>query len=245
MTAEIRENIHSPAPDPTLCGLTSDDDTLWKMAWQCEERPRGSRWLVAKGQQGHLLVPTDRVRGIECPELVSGLYSDKDHNYWQVAWEKAYEWFSQPPRGTYGLGVNAAGSRSHDQLHVHMSVVGQSKNVTAELDRARTAGTVAKDLKSWPKQLTTVTGWDALKQQADPRSYRVVHTADLNFNLFAALHAWLTAPTGENMADQTLIVLAAGSSQADGYYLLNSRKGLTTPPAAPGVGYCDSLLVCK
>ncbi|MCX4774861.1 CDP-diacylglycerol diphosphatase [Streptomyces sp. NBC_01260] len=243
MTRDHGESTFSP-PDPLLCGQTSDDDTLWKMTWECQERPKGSRWLVAKGQQGHLLVPTDRIRGIECPELVSGAYSDKDHNYWQWAWDRAYDWFSKPPWGTFGLGVNAAGSRSHDQLHIHMSVV-VGQGVTGQLDKASTAGTVAKDLNHWRNQLTTVNGWDGQTSKTDPRSYRVVHTDSLDFNLFAALHDYIVTPTGEKMADQTLIVIGAGGSQKDGYYLLNSRKDLTNPPAVRGIGYCDSILICK
>ncbi|MEE4418823.1 CDP-diacylglycerol diphosphatase [Streptomyces bugieae] len=241
MTAKYGERTLSSTPDPLLCGSSTDDDTLWKMAWQCQERPKGSRWLVAKGQQGHLLVPTDRIRGIECPDLVSGAYSDKDHNYWQVAWDRAYDWFSKPPWGTFGLGINAAGSRSQDQLHIHMSLVVQG--VTADLNNA--SGAVAKDFDHWPYCLVTVNGWDNQKKQRDPRSYRVVHTNTLDFNLFAALHDSVITTMGEKMAAQTLIVIGAGVSQKEGYYILNSRKELTNPPDAPGVGYCDSVLACK
>ncbi|WP_432146634.1 CDP-diacylglycerol diphosphatase [Streptomyces sp. bgisy084] len=236
-----RESTLSAPPDPQLCGSTTDDDILWKMAWECQERPKGSRWLVAKGQQGHLLVPTDRIKGIECPDLVSGAYSDKDHNYWQVAWDRAYEWFSKPPWGTFGLGINAAGSRSHEQLHIHMSLVVQG--VTTDL--AKAAGTITGDLTRWPYQLVTVNGWDKQQMTRDPRSYRVVHTNNLDFNLFAALHDSMITIMGEKMAAQTLIVIGAGTSQKDGFYLLNSRKDLTVRPDAPGIGYCDSLLVCK
>ncbi|WP_405411241.1 CDP-diacylglycerol diphosphatase [Streptomyces decoyicus] len=243
VTGEHGESALSSAPDPQLCGRIEDDDTLWKVAWECEERPKGSRWLVAKGEKGHLLVPTDRIQGIECPDLVSGAYSDKDHNYWRWAWDRAYDWFGQPPWGTFGLGVNSAGSRSKNQLHIHMSVVVQG--VAGDLEQARAAGTVAKDLSHWPFQLTTVKGWDGKLSARDPRSYRVVHTANLDFNLFAALHDYVITPTGENMAAQTLIVVGAGGGQKDGYYLLNSRKDLVKPPTAPGVGYCDSVLVCK
>ncbi|MGW7019810.1 CDP-diacylglycerol diphosphatase [Streptomyces decoyicus] len=243
VTGEHGESALSAPPDPQLCGSITDLDTLWKIAWECEERPKASRWLVAKGEKGHLLVPTDRIQGIECPDLVSGAYSDKDHHYWQWAWDRADDWFSKPLWGTVGLGVNSATSRSKNQLHIHMSVV--VSGVTDDLKKARAAGTVAKDLAHWPSQLTTVHGWDRDKKALVPESYRVVHTDSLNFNLFAALHDYMITPTGEKMAAQTLIVIGAGSSQKDGYYLLNSRKDLTKPPADPGVGYCDSLLICK
>ncbi|MFD9209634.1 CDP-diacylglycerol diphosphatase [Streptomyces sioyaensis] len=244
MTVEDRQRTLSPAPDPELCGRDSDnDEPLWKMTWECQERPKDSRWLVAKGKEGHLLVPTDRIRGIECPELVSGAYSDKDHNYWQVAWERAQDWFPKLPWGAFGLGINAKGSRSHEQLHIHMSLVVQG--VKDELDRAYAAHNMATDLAHWPYQLITVNGWDAAQSKRDPRSYRVLHTNNLDFNLFAALHESMITIMGEKMAAQTLTVIGANTGPKDGYYILNSRKDLTSPLDVPGIGCCDTLLICK
>ncbi|MGW1894772.1 CDP-diacylglycerol diphosphatase [Streptomyces sp. NPDC002004] len=156
-------------------------------------------------------------------------------------------WFSSPPWGSTGLGVNAVGSRSHDQLHIHMSSV--RPGVKAELDKARQAGTVAKDLKSRPNRLTTVTGVDEQPSppKPDPRSYRVVHVDGFQtLNLCKALNDYVVSPAHETMGQQTLIVIGAGSGPSDGYYVLNSRKDLPhTAPAPQGIGYCDSILVCK
>nr|BFD80740.1 hypothetical protein StreXyl84_01410 [Streptomyces sp. Xyl84] len=244
MTGEHGKNTLT-APSDILCGDPGDPDSLWKMAWECQERPAGTFWLVSKGKKGYLLVPTDRVRGIECPALISGPLAR--NNYWQTAVERADYWFKKPRWGTVGLGVNAAGSRSHDQLHIHMSAVRQG--VRAELDKARQAGTVAGDLKSWPNRLTTVTGSDEEKNppQPDPRSYRVVHVDSFQlYNLFIALYDSVVTPTHEEMGEQTMTVIGAGSGPADGYYILNSRKDLPhTAPAPKGIGYCDSILVCK
>ncbi|MFD3423014.1 CDP-diacylglycerol diphosphatase [Streptomyces decoyicus] len=140
--------------------------------------------------------------------------------------------------GDLWTGGNAKGSRSHDQLHIHMSLV-----VDGVRDTLSKATTVAKDWNLWPNQVTTVTG--RTKLQPDKRSYRVVHIDRLDFNLFAALHKCMITIMGEKMADQTLIVIGAGKSQSDGYYLLNSRKDLANPPDIPGIGFCDSILICK
>ncbi|MFF3545824.1 CDP-diacylglycerol diphosphatase [Streptomyces platensis] len=245
MTVEDRQRTLSPAPDPELCGKDSDNDvSLWKMTWECQERPKDSRWLVAKGEKGQLLVPTDRIKGIECPELVSGAYSDKDHNYWQVAWERAYDWFSKPPWGTFGLGINSKEARSREQLHIHMSTVVQG--VKDDLDRAYADDKIAKDLAHWPYRVVTVNGWDKEYSKRDPRIYRVLHTENLDFNLFAALHDSIITTMGEKMAAQTLIVIAAGLSPKSGYYILNSRRDLASPrDVVQGIGYCDTLLICK
>ncbi|MGW7364092.1 CDP-diacylglycerol diphosphatase [Streptomyces sp. NPDC054841] len=245
MTDEYGESTLT-APPVDLCGDPKiKDDFLWRMAWDCQERQIDAFWLVSRGEQGYLLVATDRIKGIECPDLVSGAFAN--NNYWQVADDRAYYWFKGPQWGTVGLGINAAGPnhRSHEQLHIHMSAV--RHGVKAELDKAWQAGRIAKDLRSWPTLLTTVTGQD-LQGNPQPRSYRVVHIDSFkNLNLFKALYDnVVTVTRGEEMGDQTMIVIKAGSGPADGFYILNSRDYLPHPSTAPpGIAFCDSVLICK
>ncbi|MFE4539042.1 CDP-diacylglycerol diphosphatase [Streptomyces scopuliridis] len=243
MADVLREN-NLTAPPVDLCGDPKDTgEPLWNMAWECQERQIDAFWLVSKGVKGFLLVPTDRVKGIECPDLVSGAYAK--YNYWQVADDRSYFWFKGPPWGKVGLGINAAHHRSHDQLHIHMSEV--RPGVKAELDKAAQAGRIAKDLPSWPGTLITVTGQDQAGAP-QPRSYRAVHVGSIgSLNLFKALYDNVVVATrGEEMGDQTMIVIKAGSGPSDGFYVLNSWDNLAHPSASPqGIAVCDSVLACK
>ncbi|MFI2262236.1 CDP-diacylglycerol diphosphatase [Streptomyces tubercidicus] len=245
MTAENRETTTLTAPPVALCGDPKDrDEFLWNMAWDCRERQINAFWLMSRGVKGYLLVATDRIKGIECPDLVSGAFAA--NNYWQVAEERGEYWFGQQKWGVIGLGINAAGPghRSHEQLHIHVSGVRQ--DVKNGLDTAYRSGKIPKDLKSWGTSLITVTGAD---QSGNPqaRSYRVVHIDSLKtLNLFKTLNDYVVAPHGEAMGNQTMIAIEAKDGPADGYYILNSWDGLPHPSTTPpGIAVCDSLLICK
>lgn len=232
------------APPIDLCGDPKDrSEFLWNMAWDCQERQIDSFWLVSRGEKGFLLVATDRIKGIECPDLVSGAFAG--NNYWQVAEDRAVVWFKGPKWGTVGLGINANHHRSHEQFHIHMSSVRQG--VKAELDRASQAGRIPTDLRSWPAALITVTGQD-MSGNPQPRSYRVVHINSFKtLNLFKALYDnVIVASRGEEMGDQTMIVIEAGAGPNDGFYILDSWDNLPHPSTAPqGIAVCDSVLICK
>ncbi|MFG2094697.1 CDP-diacylglycerol diphosphatase [Streptomyces sp. NPDC048612] len=246
VTEKYREGTRESTltvPPVALCGDPKDiDEFLWHMALDCKERQINAFWLVSRGVKGYLLVATDRIKGIECPDLVSGAYAG--NNYWQVAEERAGYWFGQQKWGVVGLGVNAAHHRSHEQLHIHMSAVRQG--VKPMLDMAYQSGRIAKDWKNWPTYLNTVTGED-MSGNPQPRTYRVVHTDSFKtLNLFKALYDNVVVTRNESMGDQTMIVIEAGNGPADGYYVLNSWDGLPHPATTPqGIGVCDSLLICK
>lgn len=240
-----RETATVAAPPVNLCGDPKDSgEFLWDMARDCRERQIKAFWLVSLGVKGYLLVATDRIKGIECPDLVSGAYAN--NNYWQIAWQRGYDWFGQQAWGTIGLGVNAAHHRSHEQLHLHISKARQGTpgtvpGVKAQLDKAAKAGEIAKDWKGWPAHVIAVTGED---QSGNPqkRNYRAVHIDSFaSINLFKALYDNVVVPgKTEKMEDQTMIVIEAGTGAADGFYLLNSSDKLPQ-----GIGVCDSLLLCK
>ncbi|MEU8913227.1 hypothetical protein [Streptomyces nigrescens] len=76
----------------------------------------------------------------------------------------------------------------------------------------------------------------------------MVHTNSFKtLNLFQALYDnVVVALRGEEMGDQTMIVVEAGNGLTDGFYILNSWDGLRHPPNTPqGIAVCDSLLICK
>jgi CDP-diacylglycerol pyrophosphatase len=76
-----------------------------------------------RGATQLLLIPTDRVSGIEDPKLLAA----SSPNYWQAAWS-ARGLFEQRvgrpvPRDAIALAVNSLYGRSQNQLHIHIDCV--------------------------------------------------------------------------------------------------------------------------
>jgi CDP-diacylglycerol pyrophosphatase len=70
-----------------------------------------------------IVVPTTRISGIESPALLS----ENAPNYWEAAWE-ARRFVEEGagrrlPRDKIVMVINSAGSRSQDQLHIHVACV--------------------------------------------------------------------------------------------------------------------------
>lgn len=101
---------HSPAPC-TKVDLASGEDA-------------GSAVLKdIMGKTQYLLIPTRRLTGIEDPLIGTAALP----NYWRAAWD-ARGLVSQRvqkdlPRDAVGMAINAAGSRSQDQLHIHIDCI--------------------------------------------------------------------------------------------------------------------------
>jgi CDP-diacylglycerol pyrophosphatase len=107
-----------------LCGNDNDSGTrffLWERAKECGDAFRAkkptpgsclattSTYVVLNGQappvtHNFLLVPTRRVKGIECPYL----WSSNAPNYWQDAWNQAQRYVKY---AATGLGVNPIGNQ--------------------------------------------------------------------------------------------------------------------------------------
>jgi CDP-diacylglycerol pyrophosphatase len=79
----------------------------------------------AKGGAHFLLIPTERVAGIESPELLT----PRAPNYFAAAWGArdriAAVLGHDVRRDAVGLAVNSEQHRSQDQLHIHMECVGE------------------------------------------------------------------------------------------------------------------------
>ena len=81
------------------------------------------RYAILKDLRGAtqmLLIPTDRVGGIETPSLLK----PKSPNYWQDAWS-ARSLFEKNagrsvPREDLGLAINSMFGRTQNQLHIHI-----------------------------------------------------------------------------------------------------------------------------
>jgi CDP-diacylglycerol pyrophosphatase len=73
-----------------------------------------------RGKTQLLLIPTDRVAGVESPKLLA----PKAPNYWQDAWD-ARPLFEKGagrtvPREDLGLAINSEFGRTQNQLHIHI-----------------------------------------------------------------------------------------------------------------------------
>lgn len=85
---------------------------------------RGFAVLQAPSSAAHVIVvPTIRISGIESPAL----QSENAPNYWEAAWD-ARRFVEQGARrqllrDQIGMAINAAASRSQDQLHIHVSCI--------------------------------------------------------------------------------------------------------------------------
>lgn len=79
----------------------------------------------AKGGAHFLLIPTERVAGIESPELLE----PRAPNYFAAAWRArdriAAALGHDVRRDAVGLAVNSEQHRSQDQLHIHMECVSE------------------------------------------------------------------------------------------------------------------------
>jgi CDP-diacylglycerol pyrophosphatase len=102
----------------------------------CAEVSTAGRYAVLKSNEGtmqYLLIPTDRVTGIESPLLQRA----DTPNYFARAWDaRAYmeRSLGRPiARENLALTINSRRGRSQNQLHIHISCV--SRSVKAQLAR--------------------------------------------------------------------------------------------------------------
>ncbi|MEH2405632.1 CDP-diacylglycerol diphosphatase [Nostoc sp.] len=126
-------------------------DLLWNKVQKCITNQReihkpdpcvyvdiNNKYVVANGSKpvDYLLVPTDKISGIEAPQISQS----NSRNYWQYAWKKATDKDyirSKAPQVKYpeqiGLAINSKQARHQDQLHIHMSCI--KKVVSEELEK--------------------------------------------------------------------------------------------------------------
>lgn len=220
---------------------TLDPNGLWKVVGgQCvpNARDKGTpapcttvdfdtRYAVLKdiaGRAQYLLIPTDRVAGIESPEV---LYAGSPE-YWKGAWNAGR--FVDAKLGTQlaayqlGLEINSARQRSQNQLHIHVDCMR-----TDIADALAPYRTIAPGQWRW----TTLDG----KRY---RITRVMSLTDAN-NPFRVVERDLGAP--QSMAAQTILVTGAGRDAArDGWLIVNSARDIEG-----GTGTAEGLLdhACK
>jgi CDP-diacylglycerol pyrophosphatase len=169
-------------------------------------------YAVLKDLRGigqHLLIPTEKISGIESPRLEQPDLP----NYWRDAWDaRTYlerSVHTSLRREDIGLAINSASGRSQNQLHIHIDCM--QPEVAAALSAQRASIGEA---------------WHDLGVPLEGHTYRArliidasLHDTD-PFKLLVAD----TRASGESMADQTLLL--TGTTLADGkpaFILLNDR----------------------
>jgi len=85
------------------------------------------RDCAANKPQAYLLIPVKPITGVDDPQIFAPAYA----GLWAQAWRWSREFPGQPASHT-GLAINSAGSRSEQQLHIHISCV--DRDVSAALE---------------------------------------------------------------------------------------------------------------
>ncbi|CAB3798305.1 CDP-diacylglycerol pyrophosphatase [Paraburkholderia caffeinitolerans] len=200
---------------------TLDSSGLWKVVGeQCvpNARDKGDpgpctsvdfqkRYAVLKdinGRAQYLLIPTDRVTGIETPEILYG----GSPEYWVGAWS-AGRYVDARLKATLaptqlGLEINSSQRRSQNQLHIHVDCMRND---------------IADALAPYRHDAPGTWRWTTL----DGKRYRVTRVMSLadQGNPFRVVERDLGPK--QSMAVQTILVTGAGADTArDGWLVVNS-----------------------
>ena len=207
--------------------FAADPDALWHivhdqcgpnmatrhMPAPCDATDLSGGYAVLKDLHGAtqlLLIPTDRITGIEAPQILA----PGAKNYWQDAWQARplFERRAGPaPRQDLGLAINSKYGRSQNQLHIHVDCV--RPDVRQALDaNERQIGA------SWAKLDVDLAG----------RRYhaRRLESADLSANDPFRLLAQ-DPEARADMGRETLVVIGANFKDGrPGFILLSDRADL-------------------
>jgi CDP-diacylglycerol pyrophosphatase len=198
-----------------------DPNALWKIVdlrcvpsqqatgtpGQCVKVDLDKRYVILKdifGRSQYLLIPTDRITGIENPLVLA----PHAQNYWVDAWDSRHYVETAVhralPDDQLGLEINSAYRRSQNQLHIHIDCL-----------RPDVSAVLASHAKDTPDQWR----W----QTIDGERYRIMRVSSLAgagnpFHVVARDDRGAAA-----MATQTILVTGAGrDAHADGWLIVNS-----------------------
>lgn len=106
----------------------------------CSKVDLAGRYAVLKDIRGDtqlLLIPTDRVTGIEDPQLLAA----GSPNYWQDAWDALPIFIKRTGKPTsredVGLAINSFYGRTQNQLHIHIDCVRPGVQQALQANQAR------------------------------------------------------------------------------------------------------------
>jgi CDP-diacylglycerol pyrophosphatase len=170
-----------------------------------------------------LAIPTQRISGIESPEILDSAAP----NYWRAAWAArgamAARLGRPLARDMVGMAINSSLARSQDQLHIHIDCVAPETRAA---------------LGAHAGELTT--DWRPLSFDLSGRRYsaRRLDSSDLSDADPFRLLADGDAGAGAHMAIETLVVAGATFASGVGFILLADRAD----PAAGDVAHGEDLL---
>jgi CDP-diacylglycerol pyrophosphatase len=153
-----------------------------------------------------LVMPTERIAGIESPEILRA----GAPNYWQDAWRTRAFVFRRLrrklPRDAIGLAINSAPDRSQDQLHIHVDCLRQS--VRRRIDsHVESIGT------SWRPLAFNLAGHRYWARRVDGAGLRGV-------NPFRLLADWVASTDGAMWRETLVVIGVTFAGHHDGFVLL-------------------------
>ncbi|CAB3710232.1 CDP-diacylglycerol diphosphatase [Paraburkholderia rhynchosiae] len=198
-----------------------DSNALWKIVelrcvpsqqatgtpGQCTAVDLDKHYAILKdivGRSQYLLIPTDRISGIESPLVLA----PHAQNYWTDAWA-ARTYVNQSvkrtlPDNQLGLEINSQYRRSQNQLHIHIDCM-----------RSDITDALARHAKDAPGEWH----WDTLNSSR----YRIMRVTALTSASDPFRLVSRDNPGSDAMAMQTILVTGAGPSAAkDGWLVVNS-----------------------
>ncbi len=177
-----------------------------------------------RGDTQLLLIPTDRVTGIEDPKVLTA----GSPNYWQAAWDARPIFEKRAgrpvPREALGLAINSVYGRTQNQLHIHIDCVRPVVQQTLAANQTRIG-------ERWSDLDVPVTG----------HRYRVRRLMGADFadrDPFKLL-AEADPDARADMGRETLVAIGASFDGRPGFILLSDQASLVPLDEAAGEELLD------
>jgi len=225
----------------TLTLAAADPDALWHIAHDlcvphqqqnhdpapCVEVDVPGGYAILKDRVGKtqfLLIATERISGIESPEILDPAAP----NYWDAAWRSRHFVEERAgralPRDAIGLAINSVSGRTQDQLHIHIDCV--RPDVRALLSEHMDAVG-----ETWARFPAPLVGHAYM-------AMRVEQPELGNANPFVLLARRI--PTArDDMAHETIVVIGARFGDQDGFVVLAGQASASTEDRASGEELLD------
>ncbi|WAC90630.1 CDP-diacylglycerol diphosphatase [Mycobacterium sp. Aquia_213] len=216
-------------PVPPACGTDADGGILWDAAKNAQagedvkahgnldvEIPGGDRsrgYVVHHGKSytknapyDLLFIPTVRVSGIECYNLLS----PNTPHFFKAAYDEKM-WL--PINSDWAAGINGQFRRDQNQLHIHISKL--TASARKQIDDFASRG-LPTDASEWYSQKALV--------RIDGHMYRAWNPSTLDHNFFSLTSDFIVRRIGKigiSMADETLLITQFHPGSG-GFIVLNS-----------------------